>query len=113
MRRGPNVNEIAYTVAVAFPDGELVEPWLHWLRDHHIADVLAGGATRAEIVVLDAPAPTYEVRYRFPSRQAFDLYERDHAPRLRAEGLRLFPVEKGIRYQRSVGVIWDVFPQTG
>jgi hypothetical protein len=97
--------EITYTVAVTFANADLVEPWLRWLRQGHIAEVLAGGATSAEIVALDAPANAFEVRYRFPSREAFQGYERDLAPRLRAEGLRLFPVEKGVQYRRSVGVI--------
>jgi hypothetical protein len=100
---------ITYTVAVTFSDPTLVEPWLRWLRGGHIADVLTGGATHAEIVALDTPAHAFEVRYRFPSREVFERYERDHAPRLRAEGLALFPVEKGIRYSRSVGVVVDEF----
>lgn len=95
--------EISYTVSVTFPDDSLVESWLRWLRQGHIEDVLAGGATHAEIVAMDAPPRAFEVRYRFPSREAFECYEREHAPRLRAEGLKLFPVERGITYRRSVG----------
>jgi hypothetical protein len=105
------MNQIAYTVMVTFSDGPLADQWLRWLREGHIAEVLQGGATRAEIIALDAPAHAYEVHYRFPSREAFERYEREHAPRLRAEGLRLFPVEKGVSYRRSVGVIDDVFPK--
>ena len=99
------MSEVLYTVTVGFPNAELVEDWLGWLRDGHITEVLAGGASHAEIVALDVPPHTYEVRYRFPSREAFNKYERDHAPRLRAEGLKLFPVEKGISYRRSVGEV--------
>jgi hypothetical protein len=101
--------QIAYTVTVAFRDVNLAEEWLGWLRGGHIAEVLAGGATSAEIVALDEPSHAYEARYRFPSREAFKQYEREHAPRLRAEGLRLFPIEKGVSYRRSVGVVTDVF----
>lgn len=101
--------EIAYTVTATFPDRQLAEQWLQWLRDGHIAEVLAGGATVADVVALDSPALAYEVRYRFPSREAFDRYEKDFAPRLRADGLRLFPVERGIAYRRSVGAIIDEF----
>jgi hypothetical protein len=101
--------EIAYTVTATFPDPEVADAWLRWLRDGHIAAVLAGGASSAHIVALDAPALCYEVLYRFPSREAFDRYEKDHAPRLRAEGLSLFPLERGIAYRRSVGIITDEF----
>src|SRR5262245_51181790 len=99
------MSEIAYTVAVTFREPALAEAWLAWLRGGHIAEVLAGGATRAEIVAMDGAENAYEVRYRFPSRAAFEVYERDHAPRLRAEGLELFPVEKGVQYRRTLGEI--------
>ena len=102
--------EIAYMVAATFPDSDRAEAWLRWLAEGHIAEVLAGGAASAEIVALDAPPLTYEVHYRFPSREAFERYERDHAPRLRAEGLRLFPVEQGVRYRRSVGIVLHTSP---
>ena len=68
-------------------------------------EVLAGGAISAEIIALDEPHLAFEVRYRFASREVFDAYERDHAPRLRAEGLQLFPVNKGTAYRRTLGVI--------
>jgi len=97
--------EIAYTVAATFPDQPTADQWLAWLRQGHIAAVLAGGATSAEVVELDGPAHAFEVRYHFPARAVFDRYEKDFAPRLRAEGLKLFPVERGIAYRRSLGTI--------
>jgi hypothetical protein len=97
--------QVAYTVSATFADAALIDEWLGWLVPGHIADVLAGGATAAEVIELDGPQPTFEVRYHFPSRAAFAAYERDHAPRLRAEGLRLFPAERGVTYRRSVGVV--------
>jgi hypothetical protein len=101
---------VANTVAATFDDPALADDWLRWLREGHIAEVLAGGGTRAEIVELDGPKRSFEVRYSFPSREAFAVYERDHAPRLRAEGLRLFPPEKGVAYRRSLGDIQGTFP---
>ena len=102
--------ELAYTVYTTFRDAALADEWLGWLRDGHLADVMAGGATDAEIIELDAPpdaAPggrAFEVRYHFASRESFARYERDHAPRLRAEGLKRFPVEGGVSYRRTVGL---------
>ena len=104
---------IAYTVGVTFSDPTLAADWLRWLNDGHVADVLAGGATDAEIIELDGPNLAYEVRYHFPTREAFTLYEKVHAPRLRAEGLARFPVEKGIIYRRSVGVVKKTIPGSG
>src|SRR5262245_37808791 len=104
------MSAVSYTVAVTFDDPSLADAWLRWLREGHVAEVLAGGATRAEIVELDAPKRSFEARYTFPSREAFAAYERDHAPRLRADGMRLFPPEKGVAYRRSVGDIRGTFP---
>jgi hypothetical protein len=98
---------IAYTVAATFTNAGLAEEWLGWLRDRHIADVLAGGASDAEIIELEGPERSFEIRYHFASRERFDRYLRDDAPRRRAEGLERFPVEKGITYRRSVGVVTD------
>jgi hypothetical protein len=104
--------EVVYTVTATFTEAALADAWLRWLRDGHIAEVLAGGATSAQVMALDGPTPTYEVRYRFPSRDVFERYERTHAPRLRADGLRLFPPERGIGYRRSTGVLLDEWPQS-
>ena len=103
--------DFAYTVVVTFTDQAVAEEWLGWLNAGHVAEVLAGGATRAEIVVLDAPALSYEVRYHFPSREAFARYESDHAPRLRAEGVEKFPAERGVSYRRSCGIVLRAFPE--
>jgi hypothetical protein len=83
----------------------MADRWVRWLIDGHLAAVLAGGATDAEVVEMDPTTPgrSLEVRYHFPSRQHFEQYEREHAPALRADGLELFPVEKGISYRRCVG----------
>jgi len=47
--------------------------------------------------------PSYEIRYEFESRKAFETYEANHAPRLREEGLAKFPLTLGLEYQRSIG----------
>jgi hypothetical protein len=43
---------IAYTVTVTLPSDAMAREWLDWLQAGHVAEVLAGGATRAEIVAL-------------------------------------------------------------
>jgi hypothetical protein len=80
------------------------------LTNGHIAEVLAAGALSAELVALDGgPERSFEVRYRFASRADFDRYEREHAPRLRADGLRMFPPEKRITYRRVFGDVIAAF----
>jgi dipeptidase E len=102
-RPGP---PLAYTVAATFTDSALADAWLAWLHGGHLAQVIAAGALDAEVVELDAPeGRAFEVRYHFASRDTFDHYQRQHAPRLREEGLRLFPTDKGVVYRRTVGTV--------
>jgi hypothetical protein len=49
--------------------------------------------------------PRVETRYVFPTRETFDQYISQHAPALRQEGLERFPPERGIRMERTVGLI--------
>src|SRR5262249_35181169 len=44
---------IAYTVVATFEDSKVAQEWLEWLHNGHVAQVLAAGATDAEIVELD------------------------------------------------------------
>ena len=105
----------SYTVACTFDDPRVADEWIAWLRDEHLADVCAAGAVDAEVIRCDAAGEAgrktrCEVRYHFASRAAFDAYVRDHAPRLREEGLKRFPPERGLVYQRSSGEVAVTHP---
>ena len=97
----------AYYVTCQFAHGSesTSRAWLDWLKNEHVGDVLACGAVAADIALLDGELATYEIRYLFESRSAFEQYERIHAPRLRREGLEKFPLELGLSYQRRTGEI--------
>jgi hypothetical protein len=97
---------LAYTVISEIADPAIAEEFLGWIRPH-AAEVVAAGARSAAVVRLDGEAPPVrlEMRYLFASRAAFAAYERDHAPRLRAEGLARFPPERGVRLSRTLGEI--------
>jgi hypothetical protein len=99
---------VRYTVIAEFDDVAVAEEWVAWLRDRHLADVVAAGAIDAEVVAIEneSDAPTVlEVRYRFADRASLDRYLDRDAPRLRGEGLALFPPERGIRYRRTIGAV--------
>ncbi|MCZ6835653.1 MAG: DUF4286 family protein [Planctomycetota bacterium] len=96
---------IAYTVACTFQNEALAEEWIQWLLDEHLAEVIDAGAMDASVVKLDGNTPRCEVHYHFESREAFNAYEREHAPRLRDAGLAKFPLKRGLSYIRSVGEV--------
>lgn len=103
------MTKIAYTVICAIEKKEKADAWLSWLRGGHVRDVMAHGAESAQIIQRDGGPPvTFEVRYTFPNRAAYDAYIRDHAPRLREDGLKRFPPEDGFSYGRTTGEIISV-----
>jgi hypothetical protein len=99
----------AYHVRCRFHSADAEEVsrrWIEWLQHEHLADVVAAGALEGSIIAWDGSPRTVEVCYRFESRQAFENYERDHAPRLRAEGSRRFPIEAlKLEFTRSTGTV--------
>jgi hypothetical protein len=94
-----------YTVRCTFESPQVAEEWLDWLRRGHLAEVCAAGARDAEVVRIDGPAIILEARYHFDNRAAFERYEHEHAPRLRADGLKQFPAQRGVKYERSTGEV--------
>ena len=95
----------SYTVRATFASDALCEEWVEWLRSEHLREVCEAGAVDAEVIRFDGEPRCCEVRYHFESRAAFIAYERDHAPRLRADGLARFPVERGVKYERATGEV--------
>lgn len=105
------MNAVLYEVTATFHDPTVVDAWVAWMLHEHLADVLAAGARRAALIRLDSPAdatpeppPVFLASYEFPSREAFDRYLRDHAPRLREEGRRRFPPH-AVTYTRRSGQV--------
>ena len=94
-----------YTVTLTFTDPSIAVKWLAWMRDEHAAQVVQAGAQNAEIIKIDGVLIRCEARYSFACRSDFERYVRDHAPRLREEGLRHFPATREIQYERSCGEV--------
>ena len=98
----------SYTVRCRFVSDnhqEVSSQWLAWLKNKHIEEVLEAGALSAEIFKMDSKdeASIFEVRYCFESLEAFQHYETTHAPRLRQDGMKTFPLELGLEYSRTTG----------
>lgn len=89
--------ETIYAVTATLPVPEVAQAYVRWLLEGHVQEVIRGGAASAEVVRLDpdpsqpSGGPVLVVsRYVFPTREAYDRYAAEHAPRLRAEGLAKF-----------------------
>jgi hypothetical protein len=79
-------------------DAAIEGPFDTWLRDH-IADVLQFEGFQSAEILDDTAAPDGRIRrivqYRLRNQAALDAYLRDHAPRMRAQGVEKF----GDRFQ--------------
>jgi hypothetical protein len=101
------MKEVWYMVTATLPDEDTRDAYLEWIQGGHLDQVMRGGAATARLVQIDEPSRPLEVSamYTFPSRADFDAYIRDHAPRLRAEGLSKFGPTSGVTFRRQVGTI--------
>lgn len=100
---------ILYTVRTTCPSVQARGRYLAWLSPNHVVELMKCGATAVRIVLPDRASDTapavVETQYTFPSRKTFDDYIRDHAPALRADGLKHFPPDSGLTYERQVAEI--------
>ena len=96
---------LVYEVNLAV-DVDVAADFAAWLPGH-VAELLAlPGFLSAEILEVAEPAPPagevgLSVRYRLRDRAALDAYLRDHADRLRADGIARF----GGRFRASRRVL--------
>ena len=80
----------SYVVRTSIDDARVFDAYVGWLRDHHVGEVCVSGARDADLIVMDVPQGepfVVEAHFRFVSREAFEKYEREQAPRLRQQGL--------------------------
>jgi hypothetical protein len=105
--------KVWYAVIATLPSSEIADEYVHWLEDGHVDAVIRAGAHSAMIIRLDRepaanlPDPARQVmtQYVFATRELFDRYVEHDAPTLRAEGLKLFGPERGVRMERRLGEI--------
>lgn len=96
---------LVYEVNLAV-EAAVAEAFVAWLPGH-VAELLAlPGFLEAEIFTVDEPAApagevSLSVRYRLRDRAALEGYLRDHAERLRADGIARF----GGRFQATRRVL--------
>jgi hypothetical protein len=96
---------IVYEVNLEF-DVAIAAAYRAWLQGH-IAEILTlPGFLSAQVHEVVEPLPTAGrqglcVRYQVEDLGALETYTREHAPRMRADGLQRFG-EEGVRIRRRV-----------
>lgn len=102
------MKRVCYMVTVTLPSQAIADEYVAWLENGHVDQVVNGGAHSAMIVRLEpdgAGHPRVMTHYVFPTREVFDHYVKHHAPVLRADGIKRFPPQRGVRMERAIGTI--------
>ncbi len=78
---------LVYNVTIKV-DAAIKEPWLRWMQQTHIPEVIATGCfSNASVLRLlevdDSEGPTYAIQYIAPSRAQYDLYMEKFATEMR------------------------------
>ncbi len=97
-----------YVVTATLPDEATAREYVAWLEDGHVDQVIDAGAQTGMIVRLETvegERPRVETHYVFATRALFEAYVATHAAALRADGLKRFGPERGIRFERRIGEI--------
>jgi len=99
--------KLQYTVTARLGSQSDLDEYVDWLAVDHLQKVLDAGALNCALVLPDTDDRTFMVRchYIFESRESFDRYIREHAPRLRQEGLERFPPDRGVVFTRETGSV--------
>jgi hypothetical protein len=100
-----NLEPIIYSVTATISDPLLAREYTAWLAGGHIQDVVRAGALSGELLEFDddgSGCVRVQARYVFVNPDAFEAYVRDHAPRLRGEGLAKFGSRTEISFARTV-----------
>ena len=106
---------IIYNVTINV-DESIHQDWLKWMQNKHINDVLATGLfTSAKMVKVlveeEMGGTTYAIQYATDSRTKLEDYYKNHAPRLRQEGLKLF-ADKMLAFRTELEVMSEHYHES-
>ena len=106
---------IIYNVTINV-DESIHQDWLKWMQNKHIHDVLATGLfTSAKMVKVlveeEMGGTTYAIQYSTDSRAKLEDYYKNHAPRLRQEGLQLF-ADKMLAFRTELEVMSEHYHES-
>jgi len=106
---------IVYNVTINI-DESIHDQWISWMQNKHIKEVLATGLfSRAKMVRVlveeELGGKTYAVQYFTDSRSKLEAYYKNHAPKLRQEGLQLFG-DKMLAFRTELEIMSEYFAET-
>jgi len=104
---------LIYNVTVNI-DESVHEPWLDWMRDRHIPDMLATGkfshAKMVRVLVEEEMGGiTYSIQYTVQDRKTLEAYYTEDADRLREVAQRSFP-NKFVAFRTELEVVSQQIP---
>ena len=82
---------LIYNVTIKV-DESIASDWLQWMQQEHIPRIMDTGCfSEFKVVRLldidDSEGPTYAVQYFASTMNDYQLYQRQHAPRIRKESI--------------------------
>jgi hypothetical protein len=89
---------VTYEVNAQVDDG-LRDKYEHYMKEHHLRDVLASGCFVSATLERAGPGK-YRVLYRAPTQDDVDRYLRLHTALLRADFAKHFPT--GVKLDREI-----------
>lgn len=80
---------ILYSVTVSI-DSAIADEWIVWMKEVHVPDVMQTGCfIESKICRLlnaeEEGGMTYSFQYLAPNQAAFDVYQKEHSPKLQKE----------------------------
>ena len=92
------------------------DQWMIWMQHKHIPEMLAtekfSSAKMVRVLIEEEMGgTTYAVQYFTDSRAKLEDYYKNHAPRLRQEGLHLF-ADKMLAFRTELEVMEEFYGET-
>ena len=79
---------IIYNVTVNIDD-DVHDEWLKWMKEIHMPDVMKTGcfveSKLCKLLVKEESGKSYSIQYTCNTIEEYNIYQRDHAPRLQRE----------------------------
>jgi predicted RNA-binding protein with RPS1 domain len=85
---------IIYNVTINIDDS-VHDQWLTWMMEKHIPEIMETGkffkAKLVKVLVVEEMGgSTYSIQYFAENKEKLEEYYKEHAPKLREEGARMF-----------------------